>query len=157
MANQKPGLRERKYGYTKNKKIPAMHIALPAGVALALISGLVKVIVFNPDGSYKWIGGLILGACLVPAWVCLIWLAVADRSTLPGALPNPDDSIEKSWADKAARDALGVVLGVCGAPTFILEVFFEDQVSVIPEVLVGVIILGCVSYAISYFIRRCRA
>jgi len=147
---------DKKYGYTKKSNVPAMRVALPVGFLTALTLGLIKVIIFNRNGPYKWIGGIILGGCLTPAFVAMVWLAIVDRKSLPGAVSDPDNSVESSWYNQAISDSFHTTLGTIGVALFVVSTFSIHRVE-IDQVLLGVLLVMGISFSVSYLIRRLRS
>lgn len=131
-----------------------MRIAIPVGLLVAVGFGVVRVIVNNPDGPLKWLGGIILGVAVAPFAVALVATLVVDRSTLKGAVRNPGDSVESVWYDKSAAMACHVTLGACGVGAFV-AMWLEQ--SVVSYTLIGVWGLTGISLAVAYLIQKGRA
>lgn len=146
--------RTHKYGYAKYLRIPAMRIALPIGISLALAVGIVRVTVINPDGQYEWVGGLILATFLSMPSIGLAWVAVVDKRTLPGAVPNADDSVEASWYIRSARDAFHATLVCCGLGLFVISVALPNVADEVQWTLVALLLVSGIAFALSYLIRR---
>lgn len=146
--------RQYKYGYAKYVRVPAMRIALPVGISLALALGLVRVTVINPDGSYEWVGGLILAVFLSAPSIGLTWVAIVDKRTLPGAVPDADNSVESSWYIRSARDAFHAVLVCCGMGLFFISVALPDVADEVQWTLLAVLLISGIAFACSYLIRR---
>jgi hypothetical protein len=146
--------RQYKYGYAKHIRVPAMRIALPVGISLALAVGLVRVTVINPDGQYEWVGGIILAAFLSVPSIGLAWVAVVDKRTLPGAVPDADNSVESSWYIRSARDAFHAILVCCGLGLFFISVALPDVAGEVRWTLLAVLLVSGIAFACSYLIRR---
>lgn len=143
-----------RWGRSRILAIPTMRLAVPAGIALSLGFGLAHVMLNNPDGPAKWLAGLIFGACLSPWMIALVAVLIVDRSTMPGAVQNPESSVESAWYDKAAVAAFHTGLGVCGVGAFVTTWLRLQTVSL---TFVGVLVLLGSSFGIAYLVQKSRS
>lgn len=146
------GQKARRWGLTRGGT-PALRVAVPVGLVAALACGTARVMLVNPDGPYKWIAGVILGACLAPVLIALAWTLLVDRSTLPGAVANAQSTVESAWYDRAASDSFHVLLVVTGVGAGIASL---ASLTVVSWTLISVFTLTGLSFGISYLIRRAR-
>lgn len=148
--DSRPPLR---FGRTRPGGWPALRVAVPLGLAASLALGLAKVLLLNPDGPYKWLGGIILGLFVAPWSIALSWVVLVDRSTLPGGVRNPEASVENVWYSQAATDAFHTVLVACGLGAAIVPFWFPQVVS---TTLVVVFLVAALAFGVSYLVRRAR-
>lgn len=132
---------------------PALRVAVPVGSAAAIAIGVARVMLGNPDGPLKWVAGVILGVCLAPALVALVWVLLVDRRTIPGAVPNPQASVESAWYDRAATDSFHVVLAVSGLGAGAASLL---SATVVSWTLIAMFVVAAAAFWISYAIRRTR-
>lgn len=142
------------WGRSHIKAIPTMRFAVPVGLALSLGFGVTQSMLTNPDGPTKWLAGLVIGACLSPCAIALVAALIVDRSTIPGAVRNPEASVENAWYDKAAVTAFHVALGVCGVGAFVTTWLQLHPVSL---TLAGVLVLLGASFGIAYLAQKSRS
>ncbi|WP_075890149.1 hypothetical protein [Actinomyces provencensis] len=120
---------QRRLGLTRPGGVPALRVAVPLGLVASLTLGIARVVLVNPDGPYQWIAGVILGVCVAPCAIALAWVLVVDRTTLPGAVRNPEASVEGAWYSQAATISFHVVLVVCGLGSFLALFWLPSAVS----------------------------
>ena len=144
-----------KWGRTKfgTGRIPAMTIAIPAGVVLAVVGGLLSVLV-GVTASNPALGFWVFTFCLTMPAVALMYVLVVDRDTLEGATERPDDSIKSGWYDRAASGSFGDLIVVCGISSIILTFIPRDFFVDLKLVLPAVIALCFASFGIRYLVLR---
>jgi len=86
----------------------------------------------------------------------MVWLAIVDRKSLPGAVSDPDNSVESSWYNQAISDSFHTTLGTIGVALFVVSTFSIHRVE-IDQVLLGVLLVMGISFSVSYLIRRLRS
>ncbi|RRD45616.1 hypothetical protein [Tessaracoccus sp. OH4464_COT-324] len=143
-----------RWGRSRVKGIPTMWIAVPAGVLIALVVGVLQVVLGNPDGPLKWLGGIILGCFLAPTAAAGVGALIVDRSTLPGAVAKPEESVENTWYNKAAVVSFHATMVVCGVGAFVTTWLGLQTISL---TLAGVLLMLGVSFGFSYLIIRGRS
>lgn len=64
---------------------PALRMAIPAGLVVATVIGIVlqSAPIFPHNTMNAWLRALLIGACVTPAAITLVWTVVVDRSTIP--------------------------------------------------------------------------
>ncbi|MCI1641237.1 MAG: hypothetical protein LKI58_02150 [Actinomyces sp.] len=145
--------RKNRFGRTKAGGVPALRVAMPVGLLLALGLAAPKVMLGNPEGPAKWMAVAILAAFLAPCAIPLVWVLIVDRSTLPGALPHPEASVESAWYSRAAEDAFHATLVLCGLGAATAGLWAPESVS---WTFVAVFAIAALSFAVSYLIRTHR-
>jgi hypothetical protein len=136
------------------RRLPAMAIAIPTGLVLAIGVGAITLWTGVARGEQAVpIAGVF---ALVMSWglVGLVWAIIVDRSSLRGAIDKPDESIESAWLDSAMagafRDTImltGVVLAILSITGFELDVVWA---------LIGVIVVGFFSTFVRYLMAKKR-
>jgi hypothetical protein len=146
-----------KWGRTKfgTGRTPAMAIAVPAGVVLAVAGGLLSVLV-GVTASNPPLGFWVFTACLTMPAVALVYVLVLDRDTLQGATERPDESIESRWYDQAASGSIMDVVAGLGI-TLIVLTFVPCDVSVALDLVLTAVVAACfVSLGVRYLVLRRR-
>lgn len=135
-------------------RIPAMAVAIPAGLILAAGVGALTLVTEVAHGEESLV---IAGVfALVMSWglIGLIWALIVDRSSLRGAIDNPDESIESQWLETAMAGALrdtvmltGFTLATLAITGFELDVIWA---------LVGVVCVAFFSTIVRYLMAKKR-
>ncbi len=135
-------------------RLPAVAVAIPVGLLLAIGVGAVTLWTGVASGEHALpVAGVF---ALVMSWglVGLVWALVVDRTSLRGAIDNPDESIESTWLDAAMagafRDTImltGLVLAILSITGFELDVLWA---------LIGVIVVGFFSTFVRYLMAKKR-
>ncbi|MFF0945336.1 hypothetical protein ACFYE2_14070 [Kocuria sp. CPCC 205300] len=144
-----------KWGRTKfgTGRTPAMAIALPSGVVLAVAGGLLSVLV-GVTASNPALGFWVFTSCLTMPAVALVYVLVVDRDTLEGAAERPDDSIESGWYDKAASGSFADLILVLGIASIILTFIPRDFFVDLKLVLPAVVAVCFASFGVRYLVLR---
>lgn len=144
-----------KWGRTKfgTGRTPAMAIAVPTGVILAVAGGLLSVLV-GVTAANPALGFWVFSACLTMPAIALVYVLAVDRDTLEGAVERPDHTIESRWYDRAAAGSFMDLVAGLGI-TLIVLTFVPGEVSVdLDLVLAGVVAACFVSFGIRYLVLR---
>lgn len=144
-----------KWGRTKfgTGRTPAMAIAVPSGVILGVVGGLLSVLV-GVTASNPALGFWVFTSCLTMPAVALVYVLVVDRDTLEGAAERPDDSIESGWYDKAASGSFADLILVSGIASIILAFMPRDFFVDLKLVLAAVVAVCFASFGIRYLVLR---
>lgn len=135
-------------------RLPAMAVAIPVGLILAVGVGALTLLTEVAQGDQALVIAGVLA--LVMSWglIGLIWALVVDRSSLRGAIDNPNESVESKWLDAAMAGALrdtilltGLTLAALAITGFDLDVTWA---------LIGVIWIAFFSTAVRYFMAKKR-
>lgn len=130
-------------------RFPAMVVAIPGGVALAALTGVIAA-TLGFGGDRPWLGGTVLACCLIMPFVALIWVLVVDRMTLQGATDRPEESIENTWFTEASSGSYFDIIAVVGIAAAITT--FADVDVQINLVLAAVIGFGMMSFCARYLL-----
>jgi hypothetical protein len=136
-------------------RYPAMAIALPCGIVIGALLGVLAA-VLGVGGSSPVLVGAVFAVCLAPPSAMLVYLFVVDRSTLTGAAERPEESVEAGWYEKAAAGALTDIVLVAGITATVLSFIPEKFVLDPGLLLAGVVALAFVSVAVRYLLQRYR-
>lgn len=94
--------------------IPAMAIAIPAGLILAAGVGALTLLTGVAHGEQALVIAGVVALIMACGFIYLIWALIVDRASLRGALDNPDESIESKWLESAMSGALGDTIMLTG-------------------------------------------
>ncbi|MFV0285615.1 MAG: hypothetical protein ACK5IM_04395 [Demequina sp.] len=145
--------RQTRWGKVRGaRRIPALAVAIPGGLLLAVVAGAVAATLIEAP-SPALVGFAVGGSASFPS-IALIWAVIVDRGSLRGALERPELSVEGAWYDRAAAGALSDVLLVIGLATAALAITGAPTDVVIA--LVGVLLLAMGSCAIRYLLLSRR-
>ncbi|MCI1219677.1 MAG: hypothetical protein LKF99_03980 [Bifidobacterium sp.] len=152
---EEPSEKQYKYGRTEPGGIPAMRIAVLIGLPVAVLVGIgVRMFSGNAYGHIdNVLVGVIIGACLAPFTILLAWVLCVDRTTIPGAISNAENSIEGAWYSHAATDAFHVVIAGAGLGAAVASLWLPSAVS---WTLIAVFAVATAAFAASYYIRKYR-
>lgn len=142
-----------RFGRIKPKGIPALRLAAPIGLVAAAIIGIAlqATPIFTHSTMNAWLRALLIGVCVTPASIALVWAVVVDRSTVPGAIPNPEHSVEFTWYDQAAKDSFHLLLAGTGLGAALTSFWLPPMVS---WTLIAVFAFAALAFAVSYLIHR---
>lgn len=144
-----------KFGMSRFGNVPAMRVAVPIGIALGCVACLLQVYFLYSDSANAWSKAFLLAVFETPFFVLLAFICVVDRTTIPGAIPNPEITVENTWYNKAALDAFHTVLAGGGMALFALS-FFRSVPSAVTSTLLVVLAIMILSFMISYAISKYR-
>lgn len=136
-------------------RVPAMAVAIPAGLILAVGVGALTLLTKVTQGDQALVIAGVFALVMSWGFIGLIWILVVDRSTLRGAINNPDESIESRWLDAAMAGALrdtimltGLTLAALAITGFDLDVTWA---------LIGVIWIAFFSTVVRYLMAKKRS
>lgn len=145
-----------KWGSAKigGRRIPALAIAIPAGLVIAL--GIAVVVqLAGGMNSDPLIGIPVVALALSPATMGAVYVFVVDRESIRGAVARPEESIESGWFEKAAAGSFTDILFVAGIGAAVAAFTrWEAEVSL---VLGGLLIVAFASFGIRYLLMKGRA
>lgn len=136
-----------KFGGTQTKLIT---LSIAAGVGLAAAVGAI-VATFVHDDS-PWLAFAVYSLCMLPVATAASWAFMVDRSTIRGATPDPENSIESHWYSQASENTLRAMLfGIGGLG--IVSSFWDFEISgTLLTIILGVFVTG--TFGISYFAHK---
>lgn len=116
------------------------------GALVAAGIGGLAVLLNRPEEPWLLFGV----TALVTSPVCfmLVWASLVDRSTLKGAVADPDESVESRWYAKAATGSFHVLIAALGLGAGAFS-FVDVDVSP-PLLLAGYFLIAVASFAILY-------
>ena len=136
-----------KFGGTQAKLIT---LSVAAGVGLAAAAGSIMAAFVHDDSPL--LAFAVYALCLFPVATAASWGFMVDRSTIRGATPDPENSIESHWYSQASENTLHAMLfGIGGLG--IVSSFWEFQVSgTLLTIILGIFVTG--TFGISYFAHK---
>lgn len=135
-------------------RIPAMAVAIPAGLILAAGVGALTLLTKVAQGDKALVIAGVFALVVSWGFIGLIWALVVDRSSLRGALDNPDESIESKWLESAMAGALRDTIMLTGFALATLAITgFEFDVT---WALIGVIWVAFFSTFVRYLMAKKR-
>ncbi|AWE41887.1 hypothetical protein DDD63_02965 [Actinobaculum sp. 313] len=140
-----------RFGRIRPNGTPALRLAIPIGLSVALALAAVQLL-NNPDGPNKWVAAIILAAFLAPSVTGLVWVACVDRSTLPGAVRDTENSVESTWYSKAAFDAFHLTFAVCGVGSGVASKWNAT----VSWTLAAIAAFSAIAFLVSYLLHKVR-
>lgn len=64
--------------------------------------------------TWNWLFPVVFMVLTAPVVTALAWVLLVDRTTIRGATPRPQDSIENRWYDRAAQATCHIMFPVIG-------------------------------------------
>jgi hypothetical protein len=144
-----------KWGRTRfgGGRTPAMAIAVPSGVVLAVAGGWLSVLV-GVTAANPALGFWVFTSCLTMPAVALVYVLVVDRDTLDGAAARPEESVESRWYDQAAAGSFMDLVAGLGIASIVLT-FIPRDFSVDLDLVLPAVVAGCfASFGIRYLVLR---
>ena len=136
-----------KFGGTQTKLIT---LSVAAGAAIAAAAGAIMAAFIHDDSP--WLAFAVYSLCLLPVATAASWLFMVDRSTIRGATPDPENSIESHWYSQASENTLHAMLfGIGGLG--VVSSFWEFQVSGTMLTIILGVFVSC-TFGISYFAHK---
>lgn len=136
-----------KFGGTQTKLIT---LSVASGVGLATAAAAIMAAFVHDDSPL--LAFTVYALCLLPVATTASWLFMVDRSTIRGATPDPENSIESHWYSQASENTLHVMLfGIGGLG--VVSSFWDFHVSgSLLTIILGVFVTG--TFGISYFAHK---
>lgn len=135
-------------------RIPALAVAIPVGLILAVgVGALTLATGVSRSEDALLIAGVF---ALVMSWglIGLVWAIIVDRSTLRGALPKPEESVEATWLDTAMSGAFGDTIMLTGFTVVFLAITGVELDAM--WALLGVLCVAFFSAFVRYLIVKKR-
>lgn len=110
---------------------------------------------FNRDDGGTLFAAVI-GAMTLPMFVVSAWALLVDRKTLKGATARPEESVEKSWYNKAAQGCYADMMIAIGLGAVVLNLV--PAASGVPAnvVINCLLALICWDFVIRYLVTKAR-
>ena len=125
-------------------------LSVASGVGLAAAAGAIMAAFVHDDSPL--LAFTVYALCLLPVATAASWLFMVDRSTIRGATPDPENSIESHWYSQASENTLHAMLfGIGGLG--VVSSFWEFQVSgTMLTIILSAFVTG--TFGISYFAHK---
>jgi len=137
-----------------DRRIPAMAVAIPTGLLLAVGVGGVSLWTGVASGERALLAASVFATTTAGVGIGLVWAIVVDRATLRGAVDRPDESVESNWLGIALQGAFGDTFAVTGLGAAILAITGLDFAGT--SALTGVLVVAFLSATTRYVIARNR-
>lgn len=134
-------------------RMPAMGIAIPIGVVLAIVVGFFAVWT-GIVGPRPLVGGAVFAIVMASPFIALAWVLVVDRDTLQGATERPEESVENTWLQAASSGSFFDLIAIGGLGAAILTFSGWNLSGQIAFVIV--VLLGMASFSLRYLIASRR-
>ncbi|MGL3149697.1 hypothetical protein ACSS7Z_04985 [Microbacterium sp. A82] len=135
-------------------RVPAMAVAIPAGLILATGVGALPLLTEVSQGDKALVIAGVFALIMPWGLIGLIWVLVVDHSSLRGALDRPDESIESKWLEAAMAGALSDTIMLTGfALATLVTTGFELDVTC---ALIGVVWVAFFSTVVRYLMAKKR-
>lgn len=138
--------------FGNNPRMSALAVALPVGLIVAVALSALAASVL-PRYEAWWQSVSIYLIMLLPVSVAGVWAMVVDRTSLPGAVRNPEASVEQAWAKSAAFNALLIM-------TILISIALTAAVlagyQVVANTLLIVLLGQALAFAVAYQVEAHR-
>lgn len=136
-----------KWGGTQTTLIA---ISLAVGLLIAAAAGVALGVFVHRDAP--WLAVAVYTLCLLPIASAASWAFMVDRSTIDGATPDPENSIESHWYSQASENTLHAMLFAIGG-LGIVSSFWDFSVSgTLLTIILGAFVTG--TFGISYLAHK---
>lgn len=135
-------------------RIPAMAVAIPAGLIVACGVGALTLLTGVSQGDEALVIAGVFSIVMSWGLIGLIWAIVVDRSTLRGAIDKPDESVESRWLDAATSGAFSDTIMFTGLVLATLAITGIEFDAI--WALIGVIIVAFFSAFVRYLMAKKR-
>lgn len=145
-----------RWGRTKfaEGRLPALTVAIPAGLALSVGVGALTLLTRAARGDHALVVAGVFALVMSWGFIGLIWALVVDRSTLRGALDDPDESVESKWLNAAMAGALRDTIVLTGLTLATLAITGFDLDGT--WALIGVVWIAFFSTVVRYLMAKKR-
>ncbi|MFD2840049.1 hypothetical protein ACFSYH_05630 [Populibacterium corticicola] len=126
----------------------ALWIAAPIGALGAAVLATIAVAT-GSAGARPALGGVAIALVALWPFTGIVWALIVDRSTLVGAVKNPEQSVESFWHDRAASGAFADTLLIGGLGTVAITLSGVEPSAVFA--VAAVVLLSMVSFGVRYF------
>ena len=136
-----------KFGGTQTKLIT---LSVAAGAAIAAAAGALMAAFVHDDSP--WLAFAVYSLCLLSVAISASWLFMVDRSTIRGATPDPENSIEAHWYSQASENTLHAILIATGALGIASSIWEFQGSGTMLTIILGVFV-SC-TFGLSYFAHK---
>ena len=124
-------------------------------IGLAITAALVSIFLALNPGTGAVLAALVFVAVCLPAASAVGWVLLVDRSTVRGATPRPEESVESHWLDSSSAGAFRDILVLTGLAAAVFA-FADIELSAV-AVCVAICVFAQLDCGIRYAITRARA
>lgn len=140
------------WGRTKGGK-PALPIAGVVGSILALVTALLAGFFWGESNGMNWTVVIVFLVVMAVPFSAVVWVLIVDRTSIRGAIRNPENSIESQWGATAAEASFATTIAGSGVGAGIATILDADVVAI---TLMGVFAVSTLAYVVGYLIAKGR-
>ncbi|OFP86553.1 hypothetical protein [Corynebacterium sp. HMSC059E07] len=136
-----------KWGGTQTTLIA---LSLAVGLLIAAAAGVALGVFVHRDAP--WLAVAVYTLCLLPIASAASWAFMVDRSTIDGATPDPENSIESHWYSQASENTLHAMLFAIGGLGIISSIWDFSVSGTLLTIILGAFVTG--TFGISYLAHK---
>ncbi|QRP98324.1 hypothetical protein I6J72_01820 [Corynebacterium sp. FDAARGOS 1242] len=136
-----------KWGGTQTTLIA---LSLAVGLLIAAAAGVALGVFVHRDAP--WLAVAVYTLCLLPIASAASWAFMVDRSTIRGATPDPENSIESHWYSQASENTLHALLFAIGGLGIISSIWDFSVSGTLLTIILGAFVTG--TFGISYLAHK---
>ncbi|MGV0361473.1 hypothetical protein ACUY2X_05165 [Corynebacterium minutissimum] len=136
-----------KWGGTQTTLIA---LSLAVGLLIAAAAGVALGVFIHRDAP--WLAVAVYTLCLLPIAAAASWAFMVDRSTIRGATPDPENSIESHWYSQASENTLHALLFAIGGLGIISSIWDFSVSGTLLTIILGAFVTG--TFGISYLAHK---
>ncbi len=142
-----------RWGRSRFGGSPGVLIVVSLLVGAVLVAGIGWLaMLVEPGSENPWLLFWVTAIVTWPFGAILVWALLVDRSTLSGALDDPELSVESRWYDKAASGAFHALIVALGLGVAAFQFLNVDVAP--PLLLGGYFVLAVAAFGISYLFAK---
>lgn len=136
-----------KWGGTQTTLIA---LSVAAGLVLATVAGAAIATFVHQEAP--WLAFMVYALCLLPVTTVASWAFMVDRSTIRGATPDPENSIESHWYAQASENTLHAMLFAIGGLGIVSSIWDFSVSGTLLTIILGAFVTG--TFGISYLAHK---
>ena len=136
-----------KFGGTQTTLIV---LSLVVGLLIAAAAGAAFGTFVHREAP--WLAIAVYTLCLLPVASVASWAFMVDRSTIRGATPDPENSIESHWYAQASENTLHAMLFAIGGLGIISSIWEFSVSGTLLTIILGTFVTG--TFGISYLAHK---
>ena len=136
-----------KWGGTQTTLIT---LSLAVGLLIAAAAGVALGVFVHRDAP--WLAVAVYTLCLLPIASAASWAFMVDRSTIRGATPDPEKSIESHWYSQASENTLHAMLFAIGGLGIVSSIWEFSVSGTLLTIILGAFVTG--TFGISYLAHK---
>lgn len=125
-------------------------LSLAVGLLIAAAAGVALGVFVHRDAP--WLAVAVYTLCLLPIASAASWAFMVDRSTIDGATPDPENSIESHWYSQASENTLHAMLFAIGGLGIVSSIWEFSVSGTLLTIILGAFVTG--TFGISYLAHK---